>query len=249
MPDQSFRRTNRRVKLGLALAFIAAFGALAVWKQPRIKFNSASKARVVGRVWTRLPGVDIAGLRVQLAKGDQKYPPGPLLGMAWAETDVSGRFELVGEALDTSEGNAEVYLHSPPADDRWTYYPAAVTLRPGAPVQGVEIELVQGVEVDGQFVDADRGDPVGSVRLAAIGSGRISFLGHLAPIRNSDDQGCFRFKLNPGEVELIAFGLPPAYLKAYPRGFRQTVEIPRGVRSFRLPPLRLRSAKKAEETK
>jgi len=249
MPDQPSLPRNRRVRLGLALAFVSAFGAIAVWNQPRIKFkfDSAVKARVVGRVWTQLPGVDVAGLRVQLVKGDQKFPPGPLLGMDWAETDASGQFTLAGGLLDTSEGKAEVYLHSPPAGVRWTYFPAVVTLRPGGTVKDVEVELVQGVEVEGRFVDADREVPVTPVRLAAIGPRRISFLGNLAPIRNTDDQGSFRFRLDPGEVELVAFGMPAAYQKAYPRGFRQTVEIPRGVRSFTLPPLRLRSAETVEE--
>jgi hypothetical protein len=246
MLDQPSRKIRRRIRLGLAFAFVAAGGAVAVWSQPRVTLSSAPKIRIVGRVWTRLPGIDVAGLRVQLVKGDQKYPPGPLLGMGPVETDASGRFGLAGELPATSEGKAEIYLHSPPAEDRWTYRPAAVILRPGRPVEGVEVELVEGVEVEGQFVDADRGDPVAPVRVAFIGPGRLSFLGNLAPIRDTDNLGSFRVRLNPGKVEVIAFGLPPVYMKAYPRGFRQTVEVPAGVPSFTLPPLRLRSAGNAE---
>jgi hypothetical protein len=228
-----------RVRLGLALAFIIAGGAAAIWNLPGSKFGATPRARVAGRVWTRLPGVPVAGLKVQLVKPDQKYPPGPLLGMDWAITDASGSFLLAGGSLDTTEGTAEVYLHADASDDRWTYDPAVVTLAPGKKTEGVLIELVEGVLVEGRIVDADQGDPVTPVKLAAIGEGRLSFLGNLAPIRNTDLLGSFRFRLKPGKVELIAFGLPLAYSKAYPKGFRQTEVIPSGVRSFTLPPLRL----------
>ncbi len=80
-----------------------------------------------------------------------------------------------------------------------------------------------------------------------IGPGRLSFLGNLAPILNTDEQGTFHFRSNSGEVQLVAFGLPGDYAKAYPRGFRQTVVIPAGVRSFTLPQLRLRKSKTAGE--
>jgi hypothetical protein len=249
MLDQPTPRIKRPIRLGVALAFVIAGAAAAVWYQPRITFKSAPKVRIVGRIWTRLPGVNVAGLKVQLVKGDQGYPPGPLLGMGPGETDASGRFELAGELPEKSEGKAEIYLHSPPADDRWTYLPAVVTLLLGRTVEGVEVELVEGIEVDGQFVDADRGDPVAPVRVAIIGPRRVSFLGNLAPIRDTDDRGSFRVRLNPGQVEVVAFGLPAAYAKAYPRGFRQTVEIPRGARSFTLPPLRLQSAEKVENAR
>jgi hypothetical protein len=246
MPAQPSIGRKRRTRLGLALAFTVAGGAVAIWNQPRDTAPAASptrKVRVVGRVWTRLPGVDVAGLSVQLMKRDQQFPPGPTLGMRWAETEASGRFELVGDAPATAEGKAEVYLLSPPADDRWTYQPAGVMLRPGRTAEGAEIELIEGVEVQGQFVDADSGDPVGPVRVAAIGPGRISFLGLITPTRRTDNRGSFRFRLVPGEVEMIAFESPPAYVKSYPRGFRQTVEVPTGVSSFTLQPLRLRSAR------
>jgi hypothetical protein len=227
MLDQPSSRSKRRVTLGLALAFITVGGAFAVWNQPRIKVNSAPKLRVVGRVWTQLPGVKIAGLNVQLVNRNQKYPPGPLLGMQWAATDALGRFELAGGAIGTGEGQAEVYLHSPPADDRWTYRPAVVMLRHNATVDGVEIELVQGVEVTGQFVDANSGNPVGPVRVGAIGPARAAFLGLFAPIRDTDNRGFFRYRLGPGQVELIAFGFPPGYQKSYPRGFSEPLRSPR----------------------
>jgi hypothetical protein len=251
MPDPSSIGGKRRVRLGLALAFIVAGGAVAIWSQPRNMSPSTfpvRKVRVVGRVWTRLPGVDVAGLSVQLMKRDQPFPPGPTLGMRSTQTDASGRFELVGDAPATAEGEAEVYLLSSPADDRWTYRPAVVMLQPGRPAEGVEIELIEGVEVRGQFVDAGSGDPVGPVRVAAIGPGRISFLGTITPILRTDGRGSFRFRLVPGEAEVIAFEFPPAYVRSYPQGFRQKVEVPDGVSSFTVPPLRLRSPRPEELT-
>jgi hypothetical protein len=242
MPIQPPIGKRPRARLGLALAFIMAGGAVAIWNLPVSKFSATPRARVVGRVWTVLPGALVAGLKVQLVKPDQKYPPGPLLGMDWAITDASGSFELAGGSLDATKGTAEVYLHADSSNERWTYVPAVVTLAPGKKTEGVLIELVEGVLVEGRIVDADDGNPVTPVKLAAIGEGRLSFLGNLAPIRNTDLQGSFQFRLNPGEVELIAFGLPGAYSKAYPKGFRQTAVIPSDVRSFTLEPLRLHSA-------
>jgi hypothetical protein len=155
-------------------------------------------------------------------------------GTRRAETVASSRCEIVGEVPAATEADAEVYLESPPADDRWTFSPARITLRPGGTTEGVEIELVEGVEVEGQFVDADRGDPVTPVRAAAIGPGRLSFLGDVAPVRDTDGRGSFRFRL--------ALEVSSASMKAYaPRGFGQKVEIPRGVRSITLPPFRLPS--------
>lgn len=121
-------------------------------------------------------------------------------------------------------------------------------LRPDGMAETVAIELIEGVEVAGQFVDAETGEPVAPVELIAIGPGRTNFLGLIAPKRTTDERGCFRLRLPPGEAELLAPGLPGGYAKAYPRGFRQKVEIPLGVRSVTLPPLRLRSAEKAGGT-
>ena len=255
MSDRPPPRRNRRVRLAVAIAFIVVGGAIAAWNQPPVMVSSAPSAskaefRVGGRVWTRLPGVVLSGLPVQLIQRDRTVALGPWRGTRQAETDARGRFAIVGEVPAATEADAEIYLHSPPADDRWTYSPARITLRPGRTTDGVENELVEGVEVEGRFVDADRDDPVTPVRVAAIGPGRLSFLGSVAPRRDVDGRGCFRFRLAPGEAELVALEVPAAYMKAYaPRGFRQKAEIPRGVRSITLPPFRLRSDGKTGESK
>ena len=94
-------------------------------------------------------------------------------------------------------------------------------------VEGVEIELVEGVEAEGRFVDADRGEPVVPVQWSADSPRTDLFPGsQLAGARVTDTRGSFRFQFNPGEVEMVAFSFPPGYAKTYPRGFRQTVEIP-----------------------
>jgi hypothetical protein len=249
MLSQSSVRSRRRIRLGLALVLVTVGGAAAVWNQTRIKFSTAPMVRIAGRVSTRVPGVRVGGLRVQLVKGDFKHPPGPLLGLGWTETDAAGSFELAGELPAMCQGKAEIYIHSPPADDTWTYRPAVVALEPGRRVEGVELELLEGVEVEGRFVDADSDNPVTPVKLAIIGSGRLSFLGTMAPIRETDMHGVFRVRLNPGNAEVVAFNLPAAYAKAYTRGFRQTVEIPVGSQSFTLPPLRLRRPERATDAR
>ena len=230
MPDLVSLGRNRQIQFGLVLGLITAAGAVAIWNQPRIKFNSTSRASVKGRLWTRLPGVDVAGLGVRLVDKSQKFPRGPLRGIDSAKTDASGRFELSAGVLETSEWDYEIYLLAPTTDVQWTYTPAVVTLHPGQTVEGVEVELVPGVEVEGRFVDAETDDPVMPVNVSAISPGRLSFLGSIAPVRHTDEQGRFRFHLNPGEVELFVLEMPPAYKEAYPRGFRQIVWIPKGVR-------------------
>jgi hypothetical protein len=247
MVEHRSDRKKSRIRLALAFLSITGGAAAAVWNRPGVKMSSDREVRITGRVWTRLPGVDVGGLRVQLVKRDAHDARGPLLGLDPAVTDTSGRFEVKGALPATSEGKAELYLHSPPAGDRWTYRPAVVTLRSGRPVGGVELELVEGVEVEGRCVDVDTGDPIPSVRVAVIGPSRLSFLGSLAPMRNTDRRGYFRVRLDPGEIELIAFELPLAYAKTYPKGFRQTALVPSGDRSFSLPPLQLRSAERARE--
>lgn len=249
MLNQSSVRIKRRTRLGLASLLVTAGGAAAVWNQTRIKFSTAPRVRIAGRVTTHVPGVRVGGLRLQLVKGDFKHPPGPLLGMDWTETDASGKFELAGELPAMCQGKAEIYIHSPPADDRWTYRPAVVALEPGRRVEGVELELLEGVEVEGRFVDAESDDPVTPVKLAIIGFGRLSFLGNLAPIRETDLRGVFRVRLNSGKAEVVAFSLPATYAQAYARGFRETVEIPVGFRSFTLPPLRLRRPERPKEAR
>ena len=156
---------------------------------------------------------------------DQSFPRGRRWGTSWAETDASGRFELVGAVPADAEGAAEVYLGSL-ADDRWTYRPAGLMLRPGGVVEGVEIELVEGVEVTGHFVDADSGDPVAPVGLVVIAPGRITTLGSIVPRRTTDERGTFRLRLIPGEAELLAPELPSAYARSYPGGFARPSRSP-----------------------
>ncbi len=133
------------MRLLLALIFISVGGAAAVWCLPKREFAPSSTTRIKGRIWTRLPKVDVAGLKVQLVKRDQAYPPGPLLGMPWATTDASGRFELSGGPLDAFEGHAEIYLHAGTDDPGWTYDPAVVLLRRNQTIDNVSIELVSGI--------------------------------------------------------------------------------------------------------
>jgi hypothetical protein len=274
MSDHSSVRKNRRIRLGLALAFIIVGGAIAIQSQAPTRvppptvpvvagapFNEmrngprnvdpsappALETRISGRVWTRLPGVNVAGLRVQLEQRVRKVSLGPSLGIPWAETDASGRFVIVGDVPAAAEGEAEVYLHSPLADERWTYSPARMMLRPGRTTESAEIELIEGVEVVGQFVDDETEAPATPVRVTAIGPGRAPYLGYIAPIRKTDDRGSFRFRLAPGAAELVAFEFPTAYIKSYPKGFRQTVDVPRDVPSITLPPLRLRASQRPGE--
>jgi hypothetical protein len=54
MLNQSSVRIKRRTRLGLALVLVTAGGAAAVWNQTRIKFSTAPRVRIAGRVSTHV---------------------------------------------------------------------------------------------------------------------------------------------------------------------------------------------------
>jgi hypothetical protein len=167
------------------------------------------------------------------------FPP----GRTWtgAVTDASGRFEVVSREL--LDGPAVVTVHRGDSEQPWTCRPAEFMIRRGETVDGVEIELIEGVEVKGRVVDADHGDPVEGawiqvegVRLQTATPGLDGFFRLSIPVRQTDERGEFRVRLPPGEVELSA------YKRSYSNnGFSQRVQVPPNVRSFRLPPWNLRA--------
>ncbi len=189
----------------------------------------APAARVVGRVETRLVGVKVGGLKVGM-QGSRDSGGIERAG----RTDAEGRFTFDG--LD--EGTANIFLVDHPNDGPWTYRAAVdVVLKTGQTTE-VTIDLIRGVQVEGQVVDAGSGRPVAEVGVGLYGPIRprsgVAILG-----TTTDDDGRFRFRLPPGETFFYLTGPAPAKYGGFPKG-DQTVTIPVDVREFTVPAIQIR---------
>jgi hypothetical protein len=189
----------------------------------------APAARVVGRVVARFPSVKLGGLNVAMQGSHESRG-------IWREarTDADGRFAFDG--LD--EGTANIFLFDHPNDGPWTYRAAADSeLKPGRTTE-VEIELIRGVEVDGQVVDADSGLPVAGVGVGLYGPMRPSS-GAAIVSEITDKEGRYRFRLPPGETRFYVCGpVPAGYGRAPQEG--HVVMIPADVREFTVPKIEIR---------
>src|SRR5262249_12001494 len=152
---------------GLADFDTAARGPTTEYKAgtPPPTFTLAPEAQLRGRVVSRVNGVKVGGLGVWLqgagrdaaAVGDKK-----------ARTDDEGRFQIGGLGAHT----VNVHLDAPPPGSAWAVRAApTVTPRPGE-VTDVEIELIEGVVVEGQVTVADSTEPVERVWVGVHGPAR-----------------------------------------------------------------------------
>jgi Carboxypeptidase regulatory-like domain len=189
----------------------------------------APAARAVGRVVTRFRSVKVAGLKVGLQGSQGSRSIGGV-----ARTDADGRFEFDG--LD--EGTANVYLMDHPNDGPWTYRAAADTeLKPGRTTE-VQIELIRGLQVEGQVVDGDSRAPVAGVGVGLYGPIRPRS-GAAIVSATTDKEGRYRFRLPPGETFFYICGPVPAEYGPRATAAR-TVEIPADAREFTVPSIELR---------
>ena len=190
-------------------------------------------ARVRGRVTTKLGGVTLSGLKVFLQPSGQT----PVFHHAEAMTDASGRFEMDGLV----EGTGNIFLRDHPGAGPWTYHAVKdAELRPGE-ITNVEIELIEGVLVEGKVIDLDTDRPLGGTHVFLHGP--IRPRSGAAVIGDpTDENGRYRFRLPPGECYLYVGGPPPGYDRLPGDGSSQTVEIPAGPRKVPLavPPIPLR---------
>ena len=154
----------------------------------------------------------------------------------WREgrTDADGRFAF--EGLD--EGTANIFFMDHPNDGPWTYRAAANTeLKPGRTTE-VEIELIRGVQVEGQVVDADSGRPVAGVVVGLYGPIRPRS-GAAIISTTTDQDGRYRFRLPPGETYFYIYVRPRPEYGQQPGG-SQTAVIPDDAREFTVPRIELR---------
>jgi hypothetical protein len=167
---------------------------------PPGSFPAPHRIEIKGRVWSRLPGVNVSGIAVRVKPDPDLHPVPAPHWFADAQTDRSGRFEAVGTGY--YDGKAWVYLNSPEADSRWTYRPAEVSLRPTTTTEVVDLELIEGVDLRLTFLDADDGGPVEGLAVVVIPEARVQFLGLFSPRRSTDNQGEIRVRIPPGEIRL-----------------------------------------------
>ena len=182
---------------------------------------------------TRLPGVKVDGLRVVVG-GSREFPG----DLGYAQTAPDGHFEFGG--LD--EGKANVYLSVDSKELLWTSRTVVdVELKAGGTTE-VEIELIQGVRVEGQVLDADSGLPV-----AGVGVGIEDPGGMLSVYNTTDKEGRYRFRIPPGRTVVYVCGPVPA---EYPQTAQLEktveVEVPDIAREFTLPRLEIRKEKREE---
>ncbi len=196
----------------------------------------APAARVFGQVTSRFPSIKVSGLKIGMQGSHESHG-------IWrdAHTDANGRFAFDG--LD--EGTANIFLMDHPNDGPWTYRAAVDTeLKPGRTTE-VEIELIRGVQVEGQVVDADSGQPVAGVAVALYGPIRPRS-GAAIISATTDEKGRYRFRLPPGETYFYIFGRPiPSEFGRMSRG-SQTVVIPDDTREFTVPRIEIRREKAAQ---
>jgi beta-lactamase regulating signal transducer with metallopeptidase domain len=184
------------------------------------------EARIKGRVATRLAGVKLEGLHVWLE---------PLnLGLdkqAW--TDREGRFQIGG----LPAGTYTLLMDDAPEDTNWTARHApTVTLASGA-VSDLQIELIEGVVVEGTVVAADTGKPLATAAVGAHSPARPK-TGHASHRVRSDAQGRYRLRLPPGQAEL--FVQPPTSGYSVPHEApSQFLVVPEDVKTISGPTFKL----------
>jgi RNA polymerase sigma factor (sigma-70 family) len=194
----------------------------------------APAARVLGRVVTRFASVTVNGLKVGMQGSRDSHG-------IWRDTltDAEGRFEFAG----LGEGTANIFLVDHPNDGPWTYRAAADTaLKPGQTTE-VTIELIRGVAVEGEVVDAQSSKPLAGVGVGVYGPMRPRS-GAAIVSATTDKEGRYRFRLPPGETIIYPCG-------PFPQGYQfgqggQTVAIPADAREFHVPKIAIRKEGPAE---
>jgi hypothetical protein len=222
--------------VGLLFALVGT--AIAIWLNgPPTRF-APPPTRIVGNIRTRLPGVSVAGLPVRVVLLGRPASGETDTLLAHTKSEESGRFTLT---FDAAIGDRALVLVSVPASSgSCTYHPSELALGPGRTIEGLEIELIEGVAVEGYVVDdADR--PVSGVRVGAFVPEPMGLVGPVVPPCWADDRGRFSFRLAPGTYSFVVsqFAHHPGYARTYPGGFSMTLEIPSDASTFTPAPFRL----------
>ena len=181
------------------------------------------EARVRGRVITKLPGVTLAGLKIRLQSTNDSR-------QIWRSREPTPKVALKLRGLPKGKGNIFVYDH--PSDGAWAYRAIdSLPLDPGETAEAT-LELIEGVRVEGQVVDADSGDRVAGTSVAMYGPAR-PHSGAAVLTAKTDEMGRFRFRLPPGGTQFYLYSVDQA-------APIQDVLIPASSNSFTVPTLEAR---------
>ncbi len=199
----------------------------------RTLFVVVPGARVSGRVISKLPGVDVAGLEVnyQGSRSRGVYRPikNPFGGV---RTDVDGRFILDG----LSEGTINVFVHGEGENTEWTYRAASdVELKPGVTAE-VSIELIRGVAVEGTVLVHGTNTPLQGARVGVYGPFRPRS-GAMTTGATTDANGRYRYRLPAGETYFYVMGAPKGFTRLDEEESSRTVTIADTALSFAVPPI------------
>jgi hypothetical protein len=185
-------------------------------------------ARLVGRVTTKLPGLNVGGLWVWYQDSHKSGQLDLSKNLrSDTVTDTSGRFTF--DHLD--EGTVNVFVDEPAPDAPWTYRAATDVALEYGKTSEVTVELIRGVEVSGTVVARDTGTPVAGAWVAVKGPYR-PHSGAAQKSWSTDTRGRFHHRLPPGETEFSV---------RWPgQGTLRTVTIPESVSEITLAPLEIR---------
>ena len=195
-------------------------------------------ARIAGRVVTKLPGVDVTGLKAffQDSHLPGRYTPGKNFD-GTVLTDADGRFTIDG----LSAGLVNVTIDGGIDNRDWTYRAAnMVELKAGTTTE-VTFELIRGVEIEGTVVAGKTGVPLPEVQLALRGTSGPRSSGAVAGGK-TDSTGRYRCRVPSGETYIYVFGPPHGFTRLRGDGSSRTVTIPEGTLKFELPPIELAPA-------
>ncbi len=189
-------------------------------------------AGIEGRVWTRMPGVKVGGLKVWLQGvngGPEDQVGRPVL------TDPDGDFTIRGLVA----GSVNLFVAGDGDGDVWTF--EAVADQPLASNKSAvtSIELIPGVEVTGSVVSS-AGAPIQGADVAVYGP-RWPRSGAATRHAKTNANGRYRHRLPPGETYFYVMNAADHFTTLADNGSSRTVEIPADVKTFEVPAIEVAS--------
>ncbi|HLJ95276.1 MAG TPA: carboxypeptidase regulatory-like domain-containing protein [Gemmataceae bacterium] len=195
---------------------------------PPVTLVLAPEARVRGQIVNQVPGVIVEGLWVRIHRSDGKNPSFGKQVCA----DASGRFTFAG----LPDGNFTLQLELPADNSLYTLRSAPSVTLHSRTTAAVEMELIEGVVVEGRVVTSESGKPVAGAEVGVYGPAQPK-TSHSRLRVETDRNGRYRFRLPPGRTEFFLLGLPKGF-SAGPRDEQlRSVVIPGGVGAFSGPTL------------
>jgi RNA polymerase sigma factor (sigma-70 family) len=192
----------------------------------RVNLTLAPEGRIRGQLVAHAPGTNLDGLHIWLQQLSGGGSPRP---QTW--TDGDGQFRFDG----LPEGAFTVYMDDSPAEATWTARIAPVVTVSPRTTSKVEIELIEGVVVEGTVVDADTAQPIAKAAVGGHGPARPKTNRSEIFRVITDTKGHYRVRLPPGETEFYV-QTPPA---KYSTSASTSVVIPADVKEFTGPTLRI----------